>query len=161
MEKMIFHKGKKGRCLVGLILLFLVSLSFKSVPSFSADPVVVIVSLGNPIRGLTKEWLQGVYLGENKKWDDGSPITPLNLRETDPASTLFREHILKKTAADLKVFWIQQIFSQKGTPPIILKDEREVKDFVSSQKGAIGYIRSSALDQTVKAVSVEGKAFIQ
>jgi hypothetical protein len=68
---------------------------------------------------------------------------------------------LKKTAAELKVFWIQQIFSQKGNPPIILKDEREVKEFVSSQKGAIGYIHASALDSTVKSILVEGKAFIQ
>ncbi len=142
-------------------ILFLIFLSFEIVPSFSGDPVVVIVSLENPIQGITQEGLQEIYLGESKKWDDGSTIIPLSLIETHPASGVFRETVLKKTAGDLQVFWIQQIFSEKGSPPVILKSDREIKEYVASRKGAIGYIHSSVLDKSVKSILVDGKAFIQ
>lgn len=154
MKKM---RGRAGSFLWLLFLLF----SFDAPRVLSGDPVSVVVSLENPILGMTMENLQGAYLGEIKKWDDGSPIVPLNLIETHPASGLFRETVLKKTEADLEAFWIQQIFSEKGSPPVILKDEREVKEYIASHKGAIGYLRSSALDASVKPILVDGKAFIQ
>lgn len=144
-----------------LIFLFFVLLSFNPPSSLSADPVVVIVSLQNPVNEITQERLQEAYLTEGKKWADGSTIVPLNLIQSHPASILFRERVLKKTAADLNVFWIQQVFSWKGSPPIILKEDQEVKAYISSHKEAIGYIRSSALDSTVKSIRVDGKAFIQ
>lgn len=149
------------RWVIRLFLLFLIVSLFGSGSSLSLEPVIVVVSAENPIREITAEELREIYLGENKKWKDGSPIVPLNLVEKHPASVLFRENILKKTAADLTVFWIQQIFSEKGSPPVILKEDSEVKAYISSNKGAIGYIRSSAADATVKPISVDGKAFLQ
>src|SRR3569832_1962172 len=161
MDSVTGHKKKlRWRAAPFLWLLFIL-FSFDASPFFGGDPLSVVVSLDNPILGMTRENLQGAYLGEIKKWEDGSPIIPLNLIESHPASGLFREMILKKTEADLEVFWIQQIFSEKGSPPVILKDDREVKEYVASHKGAIGYLRSSALDASVKSILVDGKAFIE
>jgi ABC-type phosphate transport system substrate-binding protein len=146
---------------IGFIGSLFFFLSFKIVASLSAEQVVVIVSLESPIYSISNERLQGAYLGEGKKWEDDSIIIPVNLIETHPASGLFMEKVLKKTAADMKVLWIQQIFSGKGSPPIVMKEDREVKAYVASHKGAIGYIRSSALDSTVRSIPVDGKVFIQ
>jgi hypothetical protein len=44
------------------------------------------------------------------------------------------------------------VFSGKALPPKQMGSDDEMKKFVASNKGAIGYIKASSLDDSVKAV---------
>ena len=121
------------------------------------DDIVVIVSPGNKVDQISMEELKRIYLKERKDWGNGLPIAPIDLGESDPVRQRFIQVVLKRTAINMKYYWIEQIFSGNGTPPLAFKDDKEVKAYVASNPEAIGYIRAKSLDETVKAIRIEGK----
>lgn len=125
-------------------------------PFDEGEALVVIVSLENPVERISSEELRAIYLKEKVTWEDGAPITPIDLEEADPARQVFTEKILKRTVEDLKLYWVKRIFSAQGTPPLSSQGDPQVKEYIVSHKGAIGYIRWKNLDGTVKAVLIDG-----
>ena len=53
----------------------------------------------------------------------------------------------------MKAVWARVIFTGKGLPPKVFDPDAEVKKVVSSNKNAIGYIRASSVDSSVKVVA--------
>lgn len=137
---------------IGLFLFFLCS----GLADASDGELVVIVSPENKVERISVEEMKAIYLKEKKEWEDGIPFIPIDLEESHPAREQFAEKIMKRTLAGLKFYWIQQIFSGRGTPPIVLGSEEKVKAYVNGHPGAIGYIYSKNLDATVKPIWIEG-----
>jgi hypothetical protein len=48
--------------------------------------------------------------------------------------------------------WAQQVFSGKGLPPKVIDGDAEVKKAVAAQGNAIGYIKPSSVDDSVKVL---------
>lgn len=124
------------------------------VATWSAFPVhagdfAVIVNKANA-SSVDKAAVAKMYTGDKKSWDDGTPIAALDLPEDNAARTAFSTDVLGKTVANVKSFWAQLVFSGKALPPKMLASDDDVKKFVSANKGAIGYIRTSAVDDSVK-----------
>jgi ABC-type phosphate transport system substrate-binding protein len=125
--------------------------------TLALDDIAVIVSPENKVDQIGMEELKQIYLKERKEWGNGLPIAPIDLGESDPVRDLFNRIVLKRSAVNMKYYWTERIFSGKGTPPIVFKNDREVKAYVASNPDAIGYIRAKNLDATVKALRIEGK----
>ena len=124
--------------------------------SFNEEEIVVIVAGGSPVSKVSATDLKLIYLGEKKEWDSGKAVIPVDLDEADPTRERFDVSFLNKSASSLKYYWIQQIFTGRGVPPLELKTEQLVKEYVSSHPGAIGYIHSKNLDTAVKKLQVTG-----
>ena len=65
---------------------------------------------------------------------------------------MFYEKATGRSAAQAKATWARLTFTGKGTPPKELKTDADVKAWVASDPKAIGYVDSSAVDGSVKAV---------
>jgi ABC-type phosphate transport system substrate-binding protein len=117
-------------------------------PTLAGDLAVIVNPANRAI--LTKELVVSYYLGESKSWSGGVPIKLLELSPDDPTRAAFDKAVLGKSAQQLKDIWAQNSLSGKAIPPKQLASDEEVKKAVSSSKIAIGYIKASSVDDTVK-----------
>ena len=133
-------------CLAGMLLSSMLSVSAM------ADEVVVIVNKenNNPI---DRALLIKIYTGAARGWEDGTPILALDLDEARPAREEFYTKIIGKSRGAIRAIWAQNIFTGKGLPPKVANPDVEMKKMVKANKNAIGYIRSSSVDDSVKVVA--------
>jgi len=60
--------------------------------------------------------------------------------------------LTKKNASKLKSYWSKMIFSGKAIPPEVVGDDAAVISWVASTKNGIGYVDSSAVNDSVKVL---------
>jgi len=130
-----------------LVLLSALVFSF----SASAADYIVIANKGNAVAA-DKAAVAKMFTGEMKSWGDGTPVVPADLAEDNPIRSSFSTEVLGKSVANMKAFWAQNVFSGKSLPPKQFANDEDVKKFVSATKGAIGYIKSSSLDDSIRVV---------
>ncbi len=118
-------------------------------PLSQAGDVVVI---GNKANGQSVDlaFVTKVYTGTTSAWPDGSALTPLD--HADEGVRGGMAGMLGKTAASLKSTWATLMFAGKGTPPKVPGGDAEVKAAVAANKGAIGYIKTTAVDDSIKVL---------
>jgi ABC-type phosphate transport system substrate-binding protein len=116
-----------------------------------AGEVVVIVNKAND-NTLDKALVAKIYTGESKVWGNGGGISAYDLPEDNPARASFASEMVGKTQSSLKSLWTQNVFTGKSVPPKSAASDDEVKKAVSANKNAIGYIKASSADDTVKVV---------
>ena len=121
-----------------------------SLSAWAAD-VVVIVNKDNA-NAVDKAFVVKVYTGDAKFWPDGGPIFSIDQGDDSPIRADFNKSVLGKSSANMKALWAQNIFAGKGLPPKVVDPDAEVKKVVSTNKNAIGYIKASSVDDTVKVV---------
>jgi ABC-type phosphate transport system substrate-binding protein len=140
------------RALLGVVTAMLIGVMASS-QAFAGD-VAVIANRGVPVASLTKAQIQDIFTGNLTKWDNGKKITFIVLTG-GAAHESFLSDYVGKTPAQFQAYWKKQVFTGAGTAPKSGKDEKEILDFVAKTDGAIGYVPSSAVDSSVKAVSVK------
>ena len=121
-----------------------------SLPAWAGD-VVVIGNKGNP-NAVDKAFVIKVYTGQTKTWADGGPVFAIDQGVDSAIRADFYSSILGKSSANMKAVWAQNIFSGKGLPPKIVDPDTEVKRTVGANQNAIGYIKASSVDDTVKVL---------
>ena len=117
----------------------------------AADDVVVIVNKDIP-HIVDKDYVAGIYTGRIKGWPDGSPVFPLDQGESSTARAEFYTTVVGRSQANMQALWAQNIFAGKGLPPKVATPGLEMKKLVATNRNAIGYIRASELDATVKVL---------
>lgn len=131
------------------LLALLASASF-SMPSWASD-VVIIVNKANA-NAVDQAFVVKVYTGEIKNWPDGGAVSAIDQNENNPIRADFNSQVLGKSLSNMKALWAQNIFTGKGLPPRVFDPDIEVKKAVSANKNAIGYVRATSVDDTVRVV---------
>ena len=116
-----------------------------------ADDIVVIVNKDNPNQ-IDRDFVVRVYTGAMKGWPDGSPVFALDLPEDTPERQLFCATVLGKSVANVRAIWSQNIFTGRGLPPKVTTLDAEMKSIVANNRHAIGYIRASQADASVRII---------
>jgi len=120
-----------------------------SMPVF-AD-VAVIVNPASGISAASSDDVKALFLGKSKKIS-GKSVVAVEQKEGNSARATFNDKVLGKSGSQLKAYWTKLIFSGKGSPPKNMADDAAVKAHVAADPKAIGYIDSSKVDGTVKAI---------
>ncbi len=100
-----------------------------------------------------REFVVRVYTGTIKGWPDGSPVFALDQPDDSEARQLFCTTILRKSVANVRAIWSQNIFTGKAFPPRVTTADGEMKRIVANNRNAIGYIRASQVDSSVRVVA--------
>ena len=131
--------------------LSLCALLFSSVASIASAEVAVIV---NPDNGdeISKDYVQKIYLAKTKVFPSGHTAIPVDQTEGSATRIEFLTKVIEKDEAQMKSYWTRLIFTGKGVPPNALADDSKVKDLVSRNPDAIGFIDAASVDGTVKVV---------
>ena len=118
--------------------------------ALAAEPLAVIV---HPQRSATLDVheLAQIYLKQRRRWPSGELIVPLNREPTSAERDQFSRAVLAQTPQQLAVYWNRQYFHGVQPPPTLASDEA-VKRFVAGEPRAIGYVRVSAIDASVRVV---------
>jgi ABC-type phosphate transport system substrate-binding protein len=119
-------------------------------PAAFAGDVVVIVNKNNA-NAIDRSLIAKIFTGEAKSWPDGTGIVAVDLTEDNPTYQSFVTDVVGKTPGSLKAAWASLMFSGKATPPKKLGSDEDVRKFVASTNGAIGYVKAASVDGTVKA----------
>ncbi len=128
---------------IGFALTLLANVAFSEVS--------VIVNPGNDVQ-LTNNDIARIYLGKAKRFPNGNPAVPLDRSEGSDIRVQFLEQTVGKDETKMKSYWSRLIFTGKGIPPKIIETDEEVKELVSRNPDLIGYIDSSAVDDSVKVI---------
>lgn len=115
-----------------------------------AEELAVIV---HPEReaSLNLDELAQIYLKQRRRWPGGEVIVPVNRESESPVREWFSKAVLAQSPQRLALYWNRQYF-QGVLPPATLASDEAVRRFVAGEKRAIGYIRASALDASVRVV---------
>jgi ABC-type phosphate transport system substrate-binding protein len=114
--------------------------------------IVVIVNPKNPAASMTAEQVSALYLGSATTFPEGGAAALADQSEAAGIRGDFYQKATGRSAAQVKATWARIVFTGKGAPPKELKSDADVKAFVANDPKAIGYVNSSAVDGSVKAV---------
>lgn len=118
-------------------------------PAFAGD-MVVIVNKAND-NTVDKTLIARIYQGESRTWPNGGSIAAYDLPEDNPERAAFDSDVVGKSQPGLKSLWAQNVFTGKALPPKTAASDDDVKKAVAANKNAIGYVKASSVDDTVKA----------
>ncbi|MBC7118808.1 MAG: phosphate ABC transporter substrate-binding protein, partial [Methanobacteriaceae archaeon] len=111
------------------------------------DGIVVIVNKQNKIQGLTTEQIRDIFSGKISNWNEvGGPdakITVITREEGSGTRKAFEEIVMGKEAKIRK-------------DAIVESSTEAVKQAVKQDPNAIGFISLANLDDTVKALEIDG-----
>ena len=99
---------------------------------------------------INKKALKGIYLCEVKNWSNGNKIIVVNL----DGGGDFYQNLFGKTSVQMQAYWLNMRIKYSVDLPVTKKDAASVKRFIASNKGAIGFIKKSDLDDTVKTLNI-------
>ncbi|MFN7642075.1 MAG: hypothetical protein ACK5PW_03135 [Burkholderiales bacterium] len=116
-----------------------------------ANDVVVIGNKDNA-GAVDKAFIAKAFTGEARSWPDGGAVTLYDQGDDNPTRTAFYATFVGRSAAQVKAAWAQLVFSGKATPPKVVDGDAEVKKAVAANKLAVGYIKPSSVDDTVKVL---------
>lgn len=114
----------------------------------------VIAHPSNPLVGITQEQLARIYLGKTRQFPNGQPVTALDLREGSATRIKFYKSVTDKSEVALKAYWSKLLFTGKAQPPREMNSAEAVKDWVSKNPDALGYVDGKVLDKTVKVLLI-------
>lgn len=123
----------------------------------SMEGLAIVVDRNNPASNLSMGELREIFLGDRHWWAHDRRIKPIGMEY----GTAERETILKKVYKmddrDLGRYFFFEIYrGAPVTPPTALQNAAQVRRFVASNPGAIGYLRASDVDGSVKVLRING-----
>jgi len=121
------------------------------------EGLAIVVNRNNPINDVTLPELRSMFFGERKMWSHKHRITLAAMRRNTPEYKTVQRVIYKIDRHELERYYLYQSFKGEGANlPLTMQAPAEVKKFVVSTPGALGYLRASDVDDSVKVVRVNG-----
>jgi ABC-type phosphate transport system substrate-binding protein len=121
------------------------------------EGLAIIVNPRNPTNNLTLPQLRAVFLGERRWWPNRRRITLSGMRRGTPERQTVLRVIYRMDDRNLDNYFLYQAFKGETTsPPATLHSAADVKKYVGTTPGAVGYLRASDVDDSVKVVRVNG-----
>ena len=106
---------------------------------------VLIVHPASNIVRLDRRFLADIFLRRATRWQDDTPIRPVDLTPESPTRARFSQDVLSRSLSAVRSYWQQRIFSGQGLPPPELVNDDAVVAYVLSHPGAIGYVTPGTL----------------
>lgn len=116
----------------------------------SAD-LVVVAHPGVKSASISQAQLSRLFLGQGNTYGDGSRAVPLDVNGDYRNS--FYSYVLKKSPTQVEKYWARMIFTGKAQPPRQV-NAKDVRALVADTPGAISYMDSTAVDHSVKVLTV-------
>lgn len=122
-------------------------------PSLFAQ-IAVVVHPDNPVADISLSDLKRIYLGKVTSYKSGDAIV---LTISQKLDEVFYELVLDMSVKRVRKHWMKIVFEGAfATPPTAFDDLAELRKFINRNKGAIGFMELSAVDSTLKTLTIEG-----
>jgi len=119
--------------------------------------LVIIVNRENPIENLSMTELRTLFLGERSHWPNGRRITLVMMEPGQPERETLLRNVCRMSESDLRRRYLQGLLTGEVlVSPKTLSSPAGVRKFVFNVPGAIGYLRSEDVDDSVKVLRIDG-----
>jgi ABC-type phosphate transport system substrate-binding protein len=123
-------------------------------PTLSWSDIAVIVNPNNPLRQISTQQVAEFYLGQTRTFSNGEYALIFDHPRDAPLRERFFAAVTGMSPQQVNAYWSRLMFTGQVQPPQPLPNERAVLDIVRRNAGAIGYIKSSEVDATVRVLLV-------
>jgi ABC-type phosphate transport system substrate-binding protein len=122
------------------------------------DSLGIVVNRSNPVENLSFAELRKIFLGEQSHWSNGRRITVVMLEPGKQERQAVLTQIYRMDDKDFNKHFLQGMFTGEiHAAPKTLATPTEVLKFVFNVPGAIGYVRGTEADESVKVVHVDSR----
>lgn len=120
------------------------------------EPLVIVVNRSNPVNGLSFSELRRIFLGERSHWTPDRRITLVMREPGEPERKAILRNVCGMNEDQLKNHFLRGLFTGEIlVSPKILSTPTGVRKFIFNVPGAIGYLRISDVDDTVKIIRID------
>jgi phosphate transport system substrate-binding protein len=121
------------------------------------EDLAVIVSKDSPINNLTKSQLRKLVLGEQESWPSGQKVTVV----LNSPGTAERKGVLTLICRMSEQDYVQHAIHAKAAGEamalrILAPSGTAARQIVGNDLGAVGFVRLSEVNDTVKILKVDG-----
>jgi ABC-type phosphate transport system substrate-binding protein len=128
-----------------------------SVRGSARQSLAIVVNRSNPVDNLPFNELRKIFLGERGHWQNGHRIAVLMMEHGSPERETVLREIYRMTEARYIDHFLRGMFAEDVTVvPKTLDSPVRVRKFVVQAPGAIGYLRASDADESVKVLRIDG-----
>ncbi len=126
-------------------------------PNPAENNLAIIVNTSNPVDNLSMRELRKVFLGERAHWPNARRITLVMMEPGQPERKALIREVCQMNENDFTRHFLNGVFTgEVFASPKTLASPVGVRKFVFNVPGAIGYLRASDVDSTVKVIRVDG-----
>ena len=144
------------------IFFLVLILSLKTGPALAQDKagdLAIVVAKNRDIDNVTSDELTKIFRAEKNKGSDGVRFVLIARETGSPERTAALAGIYKVSEDEYAKYFLQATFTGLvQAAPRSLTSPAAMRQFVASTPGAIGYLRGSDVDDSVKVVKVDGKS---
>lgn len=146
------------RCAIGALAVAFCAARPSALNAQQAEPLAIVVNRVNPVSDISTADLRRLYRGQRSRWSTGRRVT-LVMREP---GAMERDAILRSLYGldenEYRRGFLQAIFAGEASDaPKILATSNGVMRFVFNVPSAIGYVRMSEVDASVKVLRIDGR----
>ena len=121
------------------------------------ESIAIVVNQENGVDNLSMKDLRTVFLGERSHWANGRRITLVMMEPGQPERKAMLREIYHMSETDFNRHFLQGLFTgEVFVSPKTLATPVGVRKFIFNVPGAIGYVRLSDVDSTVKVIRIDG-----
>lgn len=122
----------------------------------ATQPLAIIVNRSNSLDDLSLGELRRMFLGQRNYWPNGRRITLVMREPGEPERKSMLHDVYQMNESELKNHFLHGLFTGEIlVSPKILATAVGVRKFIFNVPGAIGYVRLSDVDETVKVLRVD------
>ena len=120
--------------------------------------LAIIVNRSNPVENLSFIELRKIFLGERSHWPNGRRIAVAMMDSARPERRTILREVYRMTEGDYRDHFLKGVYAgDVFVAPKTLSSPAVVGKFVFNALGAIGYLRASDVDGSVKVVRIDGR----
>jgi phosphate transport system substrate-binding protein len=126
-------------------------------PNPAENNLAIIVNTSNPMDNLSLGELRHVFLGERAHWPNARRITLVMMEPGQPERKALLREVCQMSEGDFTHHFLNGVFTgEVFASPKTLASPVGVRKFVFNVPGAIGYLRATDVDSSVKVIRVDG-----
>lgn len=123
-----------------------------------ADSLGIVVNRSNPVENLSVAELRKIFLGEQSHWSNGRRISVVMLEPGRQERQVVLTQICRMDDKDFDKHYSQGLSSGEiHASPKTLASAAEVLKYVYNVPGAIGYVRVTEADDSVKILHIDSR----
>ena len=129
------------------------ALAWSSGSAAGGEVLAVIVNKANPVGSLAQNDLRPLFQTTKKAWGSGEDALPINLPEDNLLRNEFDQAVLGLDPERVARYWTDRKVRGGARPPVRVPNTSAVLKAVATKPGAIGYVRLSEVNNSVKIVA--------
>lgn len=126
------------------ILLTVIAWLMLAGSSLAQAEIVVVVNPDSGVTRMSHDDVVNIYMGRYQGLPSGIMAFPVDM---EPLKAEFYRRLVDRTLSEVNSYWARLVFSGRASPPRQVPDVATTLEVVSSNRGAIGYLRRDDVDR--------------